>query len=177
MPNSPPPTTSPTTAAAARDRLTDVRLITTDGGLSEFLANTARLGTVRRLQASRAAQRILDDPNIDALSPTHGLFLEGLKLYRSYDDETLSRQDCISIAVMRERDLADILTLDRELAQAGPTLVMTRPATEPPARPSVPLPPPPPPRPPPPFPRKRESILGRRLLTTTSSYNAARHRR
>jgi predicted nucleic acid-binding protein len=50
---------------------------------------------------------------------TPDLFLKGLDLYESRLDKGYSLTDCISMIVLRERRITDVLTHDRHFAQEG----------------------------------------------------------
>ena len=116
-------------AIAAKQAIGSARIVTTEGVLSELLANLARAGKTIRDEAATFVELAFEEPYIDVVRQTQALFFEGLALYKQYDDKTFSLQDCISIVVMRQRGIDQILTLDREFAQAGLTLLMTHPAT------------------------------------------------
>ena len=101
-------------AMRAKERLGDERLVTTDGVLSEFLAGTAKAGKEGRREASAMVRDLMDDPDIEVIRQTRELYFRGLDVYQQYESSKLSLQDCISIVVMRERQIMSILTGDAE---------------------------------------------------------------
>ncbi len=52
------------------------------------------------------------------------LFRRGVRLYERRLDKAYSMVDCMSMVIMNERDLTDILTNDEHFAQEGFTLVV-----------------------------------------------------
>jgi hypothetical protein len=54
---------------------------------------------------------------------TPELFTKGFALYRQYQDKTWSLVDCISIVVMREAHIDQVLSFDRHFIQAGFTVL------------------------------------------------------
>jgi hypothetical protein len=63
--------------------------------------------------------KILNDPDIEVVSQSHDSFLAGLALYERRPDKRYSLVDCISMNVMRQRDIQEILTSDRHFSQEG----------------------------------------------------------
>lgn len=59
------------------------------------------------------------DPDIEVVPVDSGLFDHGVALYSSHTDKEWGVTDCISIVVMRERNLTHALTTDRDFEQAG----------------------------------------------------------
>ncbi len=113
-------------AKRAKSHLEDRTLVTTDGVLSEFLAGTAKFGPEIRNDASRLVRSMMDDPSILVVRQTRELFGRGLDLYSQYEASKLSLQDCISIVVMRERGILDVLTGDAEFRGLGFHVLMQR---------------------------------------------------
>ena len=64
----------------------------------------------RRLRASSRIEIIFVDPR---------LWSDGWQLYEGRPDKAWSLTDCISIVVMQERGLKDVLTSDKHFQQAG----------------------------------------------------------
>jgi predicted nucleic acid-binding protein len=63
--------------------------------------------------------KILNDPDIEVVSQSRDSFLAGLALYERRPDKRYSLVDCISMNVMRQRDIQEILTSDRHFSQEG----------------------------------------------------------
>ena len=87
--------------------------------LAEFLTAVSAHGDHTRRLACRLVREILNDPDIEVVSQSHGSFLAGLALYERRPDKQYSLVDCISINVMRQRDIQEILTNDRHFSQEG----------------------------------------------------------
>jgi len=62
---------------------------------------------------SRSRKPRLDD------AATQGAFADGFELYSERQDKDWSLTDCISLAVMKERGLTEVLTGDHHFEQAG----------------------------------------------------------
>ena len=102
------------------ESLTDaVRLVTTYEVLIEFLAGVSRAGPEVRMEAVATVRDIMSDPNITLIPQSIGLFTRGLELYASRPDKRYSLTDCISMTVMREQDISEALTHDRDFESEG----------------------------------------------------------
>jgi len=64
-------------------------------------------------------REILDDPGIEVVVQSHESFLAGLALYERRPDKEYSLADCISMNVMRQKQIQGILTHDRHVSQEG----------------------------------------------------------
>jgi predicted nucleic acid-binding protein len=82
----------------------------TANALSDTRFRQAVVEFYRRLQASSRIEIIFVDPR---------LWSDGWQLYEERHDKAWSLTDCISIVVMRELELKDVLTSDRHFQQAG----------------------------------------------------------
>ncbi|MGA2590401.1 MAG: nucleic acid-binding protein [Bryobacteraceae bacterium] len=88
----------PGDAWADTARLADVSvalLITTEEVLAEFLTAVSAHGDRTRRLACRLVREILNDPNIEVVSPSHESFLAGLALYERRPDKQYSLVDCV----------------------------------------------------------------------------------
>ena len=99
---------------------------TVKGVLSETLTLAARPQTLLRRQALDLVRDLQRDEDVIILPQTHDLFQRGLDLYARRTASTLSLQDCISMIVMRERGINDILTGDAEFRGFGFSLLLER---------------------------------------------------
>jgi uncharacterized protein len=61
---------------------------------------------------------LLDDEN-EIILHTHDAFLRGAELYAARLDKGYSLTDCISMNLMRERGITDVLTHDHHFTQEG----------------------------------------------------------
>ena len=96
-----------------------VRLVTTYEVLIEFLAGVSRAGPEVRMEAVATVRDIMSDPNITLIPQTLDLFTSGLQLYASRPDKRYSLTDCISMTVMREQNITEALTHDRDFESEG----------------------------------------------------------
>ena len=107
-------------ALLAREYLgSEALLVTTREVLTEFLAAASRTDPEIRQSAARTVRTILEDEDIVVIPQSHDLFIRGLDLYEQRLDKRYSLADCISMAVMRERSINEILTHDRDFAAEG----------------------------------------------------------
>lgn len=97
----------------------DALIVTTEEVLSEFLAAVSAHGDYTRRLACRFVREILRDPDIEVIAQSHESFLAGLALYERRPDKEYSLADCISMNVMRQKRIHDVLTHDRHFAQEG----------------------------------------------------------
>ena len=105
--------------AARTADCSDALLVTTEEILSEFLAAVSARGDHTRRLACRLVREILKDSGIEVVAQSHDSFLAGLALYEGRPDKQYSLADCISMNVMRQRKINEVLTNDRHFAQEG----------------------------------------------------------
>jgi predicted nucleic acid-binding protein len=105
--------------AARSSDVSQALLITTEEVLTEFLTAVSAHGDRTRRLACRLVREILNDSEIEVISQSHESFLAGLALYERRPDKQYSLVDCISMNVMRQRDVPEILTNDRHFSQEG----------------------------------------------------------
>ena len=96
-----------------------VRLVTTYEVLTEFLASVSRGRPDIRLEAVDTVRDIMADDNIMLVSQSADLFARGLELYANRPDKRYSLTDCISMVVMRDMDITEALTHDRDFESEG----------------------------------------------------------
>ena len=104
---------------AAEIALGDFRIVTTETVLIEVLnyycENTAYL----RQAAAKLVHNILAAPDIEVVAHSPVAFQAGLRFYEARPDKGYSLTDCISMNVMRERGILEVLTHDKHFAQEG----------------------------------------------------------
>ena len=107
-------------ALAAKENLaSDITLVTTREVLTEFLAATSRNAPIVRQAAVKTVRAILEDEAVIVIPQSPALFSRGRDLYEQRLDKRFSLADCISMIVMRERGIQEILTRDRDFAAEG----------------------------------------------------------
>ncbi len=100
-------------------QLTNVRLITSELVLVEFLNYFSKGGKRTRAEVGDTVQGVLDDPTIQIIWQTQALFEAGLALYKARLDKGYSLTDCVSMVVMQQSEIPEALTHDRHFAQEG----------------------------------------------------------
>lgn len=105
------------TAKRARESLGNVRLLTTDEVLNEFLAALSKGGKHVRQQAVKMVRGILGNPNVTVLPQTRESLLRGVDLYEQRPDKEYSLTDCISMNAMRAHSVTKVLTNDHHFEQ------------------------------------------------------------
>ena len=113
-------------ASQAKVKLGNVRLVTTDEVLTEFLNSLAKYGEHLRKIAIKMVQAILNNPNIKVLPQTRDSFLQGMDLYGKRQDKEYSLTDCISMNSMSAENINDVLTNDHHFAQEGFNVLIAR---------------------------------------------------
>ena len=95
------------------------RYVTTYEVLTEFLASVSRGRPETRLEAVATVHDIIADSNIFLVPQSADLFNRGLDLYANRPDKRYSLTDCISMTVMRDLNVMDVLTHDRDFENEG----------------------------------------------------------
>lgn len=111
-------------ARRAKESLGNVRLLTTDEVLIEFLAFLSHYGERIRRQAVTMVRAILDNANVTVLPQSRDSFLAGMQLYEQRPDKKYSPTDCISMNAMKHESVNKILTNDHHFAQEGFVVLM-----------------------------------------------------
>ena len=111
-------------AVSAGRALGSTRIVTTDAVLTEFLNHYSGYGEQLRGEAAGLVRGLLEDPLVEAVALDRSLFLSGLSLYERRRDKEYSLVDCISMVLMRERGITEVLTHDHHFAQEGFTLLL-----------------------------------------------------
>ncbi len=112
-------------AKRARASLGEIRLVTTDEVLTEFLAAFSKGGEKIRKQAVQMVRAILANPIVQVVAQSHESFLQGLELYSERPDKEYSLTDCISMNTMRSESIEDVLSNDHHFTQEGFTVLIS----------------------------------------------------
>ena len=102
----------------------NILLVTTEEVLTEFLNYYAEAGECRRRIVGAMCEQVLTHPNITVIRQSHESFSQGLELYRQREDKGYSLTDCISMTLMRERGIREVLTHDNHFKQEGFTILL-----------------------------------------------------
>ncbi len=106
-------------AEAAIDALGNAEFITTDFVLVELLNHFSGQGNFLRVQAANFAEELMRDPTIEFILHGKGLLIAALEFYRKRQDKGYSLTDCVSMLVMQDKDITDVLTDDKHFRQEG----------------------------------------------------------
>jgi len=99
--------------------------ITSTAVLSEVLAFFSDDDENGRQAAARAVREALHD--IEVITPDRSLFERALDLYEQRPDKEYSLVDCMSLVIMREREITHVLTNDHHFRQEGFTVLSDAP--------------------------------------------------
>ena len=97
-------------------------LETHDAVLTEYLTFFSDAGPVTRQMAVRRVRAILEQPQW-TVARSSDLFLFALDLYSRRPDKEYSLVDCMSMTLMRQRGITNVLTNDHHFRQEGFTVV------------------------------------------------------
>jgi uncharacterized protein len=101
--------------------ISSTQLVTHHAVLTEVLTYFADDGARARALAAGAVRDAFVDLRVVAID--HELFRRALALYEDRPDKGYSLVDCLSMVVMRDENLAHVLTNDHHFRQEGFTVV------------------------------------------------------
>ena len=99
-------------------------IVTAQEVLSEVLTDFCAHGRHVRQTVAAFIRQILTDPAITAHPQSSQSFLSGLALYEARPDKEYSLTDCISMLVMRQEAITEVLTNDDHFKQEGFTILL-----------------------------------------------------
>lgn len=103
--------------------LRNVNLITTDEVLTEFLNFYSSSAMQMRSNAFTKVEDILHSQMVKVIPQNHDSFLAGLSLYKQRLDKGYSLTDCISMSIMKQLGINEVLTHDKHFTQEGFTIL------------------------------------------------------
>jgi uncharacterized protein len=106
------------------NQISGMRLVTTELVLVEVLNYFSSYRAEVRQEVSNIVRSILNGSEIEIIWQTQELFGLGLTLYESRLDKGYSLTDCVSMVVMRQAGIQEVLTHDRHFAQEGFTILL-----------------------------------------------------
>lgn len=106
-------------AFAASEKIGNAEIVTTETVLIEVLNYFSEFDEYAKQKIALSVETILQDENVLVLHHSHEDFLKALELYKSRLDKVYSLTDCISMNVMRDFSIADVLTNDEHFVQEG----------------------------------------------------------
>ncbi len=113
-------------AKKAKASIGNVFMVSTDEVLTEFLNALSSGGDHIRKTAVKMVKKILDNPNIRVIPQSRNSFLKGLELYEQRADKGYSFTDCISMNVMANESITEVLTNDKHFEQEGYVVLIKR---------------------------------------------------
>jgi predicted nucleic acid-binding protein len=111
-------------ALKASRQLTACHLITTDEVLTELLAAFCETGPMLRQRAATLVRNLHKKNTVTIHPQSRATFLAGLDLYEARPDKGYSLTDCISMHVMRQEGITEVLTRDDHFTQEGFTRLL-----------------------------------------------------
>ena len=115
-----------TLAAQIASTLGDAVLVTTDEVLVEFMTGLSGGGEFQRRRAARLCRELLGDGRVRVFPQSRTSFLAGLEFFEDRPDKGYSLVDCISMVVMRDLQIREVLTADHHFEQEGFVALMRR---------------------------------------------------
>ena len=106
-------------ALSVSRKLVETPIVTTDEVLAEVLNFFAESGEYLRREAVGNVREILLNESVEIISCSHERFLEAIDFYESRPDKGYSLTDCISMIVIREHGISEVLTHDNHFTQEG----------------------------------------------------------
>jgi len=94
-------------------------LVTTDDVLTEVLNFFSAYNSRLRQLAIQQVRGVFISHNVQVMPQTRERFIAALDLYEQRPDKEYSLTDCISMQVMKEMGITEVLTHDRHFAQEG----------------------------------------------------------
>jgi uncharacterized protein len=101
----------------------DLYLVTTDAVLLELLNFFSSGGAKLRLGAVEMYRKILTSSRIEVVQCNSDLLELGLDLYEHRPDKEYSLTDCISMIVLQQKGITQVLTHDKHFTQEGFTIL------------------------------------------------------
>jgi uncharacterized protein len=111
-------------AVSVSRALADCHVVTTDDVLTEVLAAFCEAGPLLRQRAATLVRNLHKKQTVTVHSQSRANFLKGLDLYQARPDKGYSLTDCISMAIMRQEGIAEVLTHDAHFSQEGFTTLL-----------------------------------------------------
>jgi uncharacterized protein len=98
--------------------------LTTDTVLTEVMNYFSKTPSFVRIQVTGFVKGIMLDEKMRVLYSTRALLVQSIDFYEQRADKQYSLTDCMSMLVMRERSIFDVLTSDKHFRQEGFNVLM-----------------------------------------------------
>ncbi len=106
-------------ALAIENNLAGAKLLTTEEVLIEVFNYFSALGPQLRLKVVLIVRHLFARVDVEIIPQTEDSFQAGVMFYEQRLDKGYSLTDCISMNVLRERGITDVLTNDHHFTQEG----------------------------------------------------------
>lgn len=111
-------------AIEAEYKIGIVKIVTSEQVVIEVLNYFSKFRSDTKQAAATAMRSILASEEVEVILQSETILAEGFDLYESRLDKGYSLTDCISMNLMREREIFEILTHDRHFRQEGFKILM-----------------------------------------------------
>lgn len=105
--------------------LKQVQIVTIDEVLTEVLTFYSSHGSPMRQRTAQLIDLVMNDPKKQTIPQSRESFMAGLALYTNCLDKEYSLTDCISMQMMRQLGITEVLTRDRHFTQEGFTILLS----------------------------------------------------
>jgi predicted nucleic acid-binding protein len=100
------------------------RIVTCDAVLLEVLNQFASQGAYWRNLTTNVIEKLMSDSKTRILPLSRSLFFQGMELYKSRLDKDYSFVDCISMVIMKQENISEVLSNDHHFVQEGFTTLL-----------------------------------------------------
>jgi uncharacterized protein len=105
--------------------LENVQILTTEEILGEVLTFYSKAGLQMRKRTVAFVKQIFSNSDIQIIEQTHESFLLGFHLYQNRLDKGYSLADCISMNIMNQLEIKEVLSHDKHFLQEGFILLLS----------------------------------------------------
>ncbi len=106
-------------ARLVAQQIGDVRIVTSEMVLIEYLNEMSKHGEQQRRMAVETVNDLRNDDNVEIVPVTSEQFWEAVQYYDSHRDQRWSLVDCVSFMIMGEKKIQNALAHDRDFWSAG----------------------------------------------------------
>jgi uncharacterized protein len=99
-------------------------LITTDAVLTEFMNYFSKTSPFLRTKVTIFVKGIMLNEKIRVLHSSRAKFVQSIDFYNQRADKHYSLTDCMSMLLMRDQGIAEVLTSDKHFRQEGFHILM-----------------------------------------------------
>jgi uncharacterized protein len=96
-----------------------IRFVTTDAVLTEFMNYFSKAPPELRQRTAEFVKGVVLQPTIEVVFHGHGYFVRSVEFYGQRKDKGYSLTDCISMLVLQDWKIQDVLSHDKHFRQEG----------------------------------------------------------